>query len=324
MNIHATDVRKTYGDVTALDALSLSIPDGSTFGVLGTNGAGKSTLFKLLIGHDRPDDGTLTVGGMNVEDAGRRIREHVGYLPEHIGFPTALTGREVLGVHATARGLPNDGRIPRVIERVGLSQADADRPVSGYSNGMQRRLGLATVLLPEPAVLVLDEPTAGLDPRGVDGFHRIIERVTAETEATVVFCSHVLPEVERLCDRVAVLHDGRVHASGLVDELASGPARVVFEGVIRIDELLGVVDETPTVDTVNSTQESSKTVTVECDTAAIPVLLTTMADSWFADVRIERPGLRGQFRDAVESGDADVTAGQDIAEAAADTTGGAL
>jgi len=104
---------------------------------------------------------------------------------------------------------------------VGLTPDEADRLVSGYSNGMQRRLALATVLLPDPEVLILDEPTAGLDPRGVDGFHAIVEEITTETDATVVFCSHVLPEVERLCDRAAVLHDGRVRAAGPIDDLVS-------------------------------------------------------------------------------------------------------
>lgn len=221
MRIDASDVRKTYGDVTALDDLSLAIPSGSTFGLLGTNGAGKSTLFRLLVGHDRPDAGTVAVGGTDVTEDGRRIRERVGYLPEHVGFPDGLSGREVLGVHAAIRGLPSDGRIARAVERVGLTPDEADRRVSGYSNGMQRRLGLATVLLPDPRVLILDEPTAGLDPRGVDEFHAIVEAITAETDATVVFCSHVLPEVERLCDRAAVLHDGRVRASGSIEELAA-------------------------------------------------------------------------------------------------------
>ncbi|TKX55047.1 ABC transporter ATP-binding protein [Halorubrum sp. SP3] len=222
MRIDATDVRKTYGDVTALDGLSLSVPSGSTFGIIGTNGAGKSTLFRLLVGHDRPDAGTVSVGGTDVTEDGRRVRRRVGYLPEHVGFPDGLTGREALGVHRAIRGLPKDGRIAEAIERVGLTADEADRRVSGYSNGMQRRLGLATVLLPDPDVLVLDEPTAGLDPRGVDEFHAIVEDITAETDATVVFCSHVLPEVERLCDRAAVLHDGRVRAAGPVDELAAG------------------------------------------------------------------------------------------------------
>jgi Cu-processing system ATP-binding protein len=227
MRIDASDVRKTYGDVTALDGLSLSIPSGSTFGILGTNGAGKSTLFRLLVGHDRPDAGTVAVGGADVTENGRRIRERVGYLPEHVGFPDGLTGREVLAVHSAIRGLPRDGRIARAVERVGLTPDEADRRVSGYSNGMQRRLGLATVLLPNPDVLILDEPTAGLDPRGVDEFHAIVEEITAETDATVVFCSHVLPEVERLCDRAAVLHEGRVRVAGSIEELAAdvaGPA----------------------------------------------------------------------------------------------------
>ncbi|MUW15975.1 ATP-binding cassette domain-containing protein [Halorubrum sp. CBA1125] len=221
MKVRATDVHKAYGDVTALDGLSLSIPSGSTFGVLGTNGAGKSTLFRLLVGHDRPDAGTIAVGGTDVTAASRRIRERVGYLPEHVGFPTSLTGREVLSFHATVRGLPDDGRIARAIDRVGLEPAAADRAVGGYSNGMQRRLGLASVLLAEPAVLILDEPTAGLDPRGVDEFHRIIERINDETDATVVFCSHALAEVERLCDRVAILHEGEVRASGPVSEVVA-------------------------------------------------------------------------------------------------------
>ena len=221
MRIDATDVRKAYGDVTALDGLTLTVPSGSTFGIIGTNGAGKSTLFRLLVGHDRPDAGTVEVGGTDVTEDGRRIRERVGYLPEHVGFPDGLTGREVLGVHRATRGLPKDGRTAEAIERVGLTPDEADRRVSGYSNGMQRRLGLATVLLPDPDVLVLDEPTAGLDPRGVDEFHAIVEEITDETDATVVFCSHVLGEVERLCDRAAVLHDGRVRAAGPVEELAA-------------------------------------------------------------------------------------------------------
>ncbi|MFD1571432.1 ABC transporter ATP-binding protein [Halorubrum laminariae] len=221
MRIDATDVHKAYGDVTALDGLSLSVPSGSTFGVVGTNGAGKSTLFRILVGHDRPDAGTVAVGGTDVTTDGRWIRERVGYLPEHVGFPDGLTGREVLGFHSRMRGLPSDGRVSRAIDRVGLTPAEADRRVSGYSNGMCRRLGLATVLLPDPDVLILDEPTAGLDPRGVDEFHAIVEEITATTDATVVFCSHVLPEVDRLCDRAAVLHEGRVRAAGPVEELAA-------------------------------------------------------------------------------------------------------
>ena len=219
MKITITDVTKRYGDVVALDGASLAIPSGSTVGVLGTNGAGKTTLFELLVGHDAPDEGSIAVGGLDVERAGHRVRERVGFLPEHTGFPDDLTGREVLGITARIRGIEDRrSRITEALELVGLADA-ADRRVEGYSNGMGRRLGLATALLARPPVLVLDEPTAGLDPRGVATFHEIVERIGSETDATIVLSSHVLEEVERLCDEVAVLHEGRLRAAGSVEAL---------------------------------------------------------------------------------------------------------
>jgi Cu-processing system ATP-binding protein len=222
MNIEATDVTKTYGDVTALEELSLSVPSGSVFGLLGTNGAGKTTLFRLLIGHETPDAGTVRIGERTVGDAGTAIRRRIGYLPERVGFPDELTAREVLAVTARIRGLADtDERVDAVLETVGLA-ADADRPVSGFSNGMRRRLGLAVALLPDPAVLLLDEPTAGLDPLGVVTFHRIVEDVSERTGATVIVCSHALDEVERLCDRAAILDDGRLRAAGSLADLAAG------------------------------------------------------------------------------------------------------
>ncbi|MDY7081129.1 MAG: ABC transporter ATP-binding protein [Halobacteria archaeon] len=222
--IEASNVTKTYGDVTALDGLSLSVNEGSNFGLLGTNGAGKTTLFKLLVGHIRPDSGSVEIAGENVEKAGRKVREVVGYLPEQAGFPSSLTGREVMMYHARMRGIPKSERAERVddtLETVGLT-GDADRRVSGYSNGMNRRLGLATALLPRPEILLLDEPTAGLDPLGVSEFHRIIERLHRDEVSTVVVSSHVLSEVEKLCDSVAVLHNGTLRAEGTVRELKRG------------------------------------------------------------------------------------------------------
>ena len=219
--IDATDVTKRYGDVTALEDLSLSVEEGSTFGLLGTNGAGKTTLFKLLVGHVAPDAGRLEVAGRDVATEGPAVRRFVGYLPEQAGFPGSLTGREVLSFHGRMRGLPSDereARVEEVLETVGLTAA-ADRTVDGYSNGMNRRLGLATALLPRPRVLLLDEPTAGLDPLGVTAFHRIVRRLREASDLTVVLSSHVLTEVEELCDSIAVLHDGRLRAAGSVADL---------------------------------------------------------------------------------------------------------
>jgi Cu-processing system ATP-binding protein len=219
--IETTELTKRYGDVIALDGVELSIPAGTTFGLLGTNGAGKSTLFKLLVGHLTPDSGSVTVADRDVTTAGHELREVVGYVPENAGFPPSLSGREVLEFHAKMRGLPaaeRDDRVDAALGAVGLADA-ADRRVGGYSNGMNRRLALATALLARPNLLLLDEPTAGLDPLGVTEFHRIIERLREEAGLSVVVTTHVLAEVDRLCDEVAVLHEGQLLFTGTVDAL---------------------------------------------------------------------------------------------------------
>jgi Cu-processing system ATP-binding protein len=299
MRITANDVRKEYGSVTALDGLSIEIPDGSTFGVLGTNGAGKTTLFKLLVGLDRPDGGRLAVGEQSVADAGTEIRERVGYLPERVGFPGALTGREVLSFHSRMRGLPRDGRIDDAIETVGLSPSAADRAVSGYSNGMRRRLGLAAAILPEPQVLVLDEPTAGLDPRGVAEFHGIIDRVRTETGATVVLSSHVLSEIERLCDRVAILDGGRVVTAGPVSELVDTDdvtVRIRPEREASLESLTDAAEPFGTVSTANGA------VSVRCPAGDVPPLFAAVDSAAdIVDVTVERESLEAAFHGALNT-----------------------
>ncbi|WP_435317191.1 ABC transporter ATP-binding protein [Haloarchaeobius sp. TZWSO28] len=222
--IDATNVRQTYGSVTALDGVSLSVDRGETFGLVGTNGAGKTTLFRLLVGHETPDEGEVQVAGLGA-DAGVERRRHVGFLPEDAGFEPRLTGREVLTYYARLRDVPADERdhqVQRVLATVGLADA-ADREVAGYSNGMTRRLGLGTTLLTRPDVLLLDEPTAGLDPEGVADFHDVVRSI-AETDMTVVLTSHDLREVEALCDRATILRDGHEVATGPVEALRNAVA----------------------------------------------------------------------------------------------------
>ncbi|RKD93367.1 ABC transporter ATP-binding protein [Halopiger aswanensis] len=311
MQITITDVHKRYGDVVALDGPSFEIPSGSTFGVLGTNGAGKTTLFELLVGHDRPDEGRIEVGGIDVAEAGHRVRERVAFLPEHAGFPPAMTGREVLDVHARIRGLEDrDRRIHEALETVGLTDA-ADRAVEGYSNGMGRRLGLAAALIADPPVLVLDEPTAGLDPRGVAAFHRTIERLGRETETTIVLSSHVLSEVERLCDDVAILEDGHLRAAGPIDDLRSETGaddrvtvslRPAGEGV-RPDLLEAVQDR-------GDVTETRETIAVACERDAAFDLCGDLDSSLLDGFEVREPGLEAVFRDVLagtddESDDAD-------------------
>jgi Cu-processing system ATP-binding protein len=277
--IDATDVTKRYGDVTALDDLSLRVETGSTFGLLGTNGAGKTTLFKLLVGHVAPDAGSLEVAGRDVATEGPAVRRFVGYLPEQAGFPGSLTGREVLAFHARMRGLPTaerETRVAEVLETVGLTDA-ADRTVDGYSNGMNRRLGLATALLPRPRVLLLDEPTAGLDPLGVDAFHRIVRRLREETDLTVVLSSHVMTEVEALCDSVAVLHDGRLRASGSVTDLkAATDGRLAVHVRVAGAGDAGEVVDVASRDGCTVTSAEGTSVEVACERERIPAVLDAL------------------------------------------------
>ncbi|EMA41875.1 ABC transporter ATP-binding protein [Halobiforma nitratireducens] len=300
MQITITDVHKRYGDVVALDGPSFDIPSGSTFGVLGTNGAGKTTLFELLVGHDRPDSGRIEVGGIDVDAAGHQVRERVAFLPEHAGFPDAMTGREVLDVHARMRGLEaRDDRIDDTLETVGLTEA-ADRAVSGYSNGMGRRLGLAAALLGEPPVLVLDEPTAGLDPRGVTTFHEIVERIDRETDATVVLSSHVLSEVERLCDEVAILEGGELRAVGPVDELRTASGDGVTVVLHPAGDRPGLLDA---VQGRGEVTEVGDAIEVTCERDAAFDLLSAVDSALVDRFEVREPGLEAAFHDALADGD---------------------
>ncbi|MFB6255027.1 MAG: ABC transporter ATP-binding protein [Halobacteriaceae archaeon] len=276
--INVRQVTKQYGDITALDNVSLSIEKGHTFGLLGTNGAGKSTLFRLLIGHITPDSGQLEVMGHDVGTMGVSIRSAVGYLPERAGFPDNLTATEVLRFHARMHGLSNrDQRIIDVLQRVGIGDA-ANRRVGGFSKGMRRRLGLATALLPRPDILLLDEPTAGLDPLGIAAFHRIISDLRSEGDLTLLLSSHAFSEVELLCDRVGILNDGEMLATGPPTGLRSQDNSVIIR--IRVTEAIKPesIDDLATNHSGEMRGTRGNIAIIECPSKNVPTLLETLID----------------------------------------------
>ncbi|WP_233585772.1 ABC transporter ATP-binding protein [Corallococcus sp. CA054B] len=202
--------------------MDLHVPAGSAFGLIGPNGAGKTTFIKSVLGIVRPTAGTVRVLGGSPEDPA--IRARIGYLPERLHLPGTWKSPAFLATVARLKGLkPDVNAHARLLERVGLTDA-VDRRIGGYSKGMRQRLGLAAALLGDPALLVLDEPTDGIDPMGRLEVRRILQE-EVQKGVTLFLNSHLLAETERVCDRVAILADGRVLREGRLEELAKAGAR---------------------------------------------------------------------------------------------------
>ena len=215
--IEMRSVGKRFSKLTALDEVSLTLNEGEVLGLMGHNGAGKSTSMKLILGLIRPTSGELRVfghdpGGPEAND----LRLRLGYLPENVQFYEQLSGYEVLDYFARLKRIGTGGVTP-LLERVGLGHA-MHRRVKTYSKGMRQRLGLAQALIGEPRLMLLDEPTVGLDPMATRDFYGMVDELRSRG-VSVILCSHVLPGVERHIDRAAILGQGRMLASGSIDEL---------------------------------------------------------------------------------------------------------
>jgi ABC-2 type transport system ATP-binding protein len=219
--IHTVGLTKRYGAVAALSGLSMSVPRGEVYGFLGPNGAGKTTTVKLLLGLARPTEGDGMVLGAPMGST--QARAGVGYLPELFRYQSWLTAREVLALHLELARVERSSwrdEIRQALRTVGL-ESRADDRVSTFSKGMQQRLGLGAALLGRPELVLLDEPTSALDPVGRHDVREVI-RGLRERGVAVFLNSHLLSEVERVCDRVAVVDHGRVVAQGRLQDLLSG------------------------------------------------------------------------------------------------------
>lgn len=212
--IQLTDLTKKYGNFTAVDHLNLAVRKGEIFGLLGPNGAGKSTTILMMLGLTDPTSGKVTVCGINSTTNPIEVRRKVGYLPEDVGFYEDMTGPENLIYTAQLNGIPKkeaQKKAQELIARVGLSK-EIEKKTGKYSKGMRQRLGLADVLIKNPEVIILDEPTSGIDPSGVREFMDLILRLSKEEGLTVLFSSHHLDQVQQVCDRVGLFGAGKLLA----------------------------------------------------------------------------------------------------------------
>ena len=210
-------VSKRYRKILALKDVTFQVPTGEIFGLLGPNGAGKSTLINILCGLVKPDAGSATVAGYDAVHQHRGAAEHYGVLLESFGFYPNYTARETLALLQRYRGYRDPDEIEILLENVGLSERAAS-PIKSYSRGMYKRLGIATALLGNPGIIILDEPTAGLDPAGMQAIRTLLTDLHAEG-TTIVLSSHLLGEIERLCTSIALLKHGEIISEGILKNI---------------------------------------------------------------------------------------------------------
>jgi ABC-2 type transport system ATP-binding protein len=323
--IELDGVTKRFGDVTAVRDLSLRVEEGEVYGFLGPNGAGKSTTINMLLDFVRPSSGRVDVLGMDAHERSVAVRERTGVLPEGYDVYTRLTGRKHVEFAARSKDVVADPET--VLERVGIADA-ADRRAGGYSKGMRQRLVLGMALVGDPELLVLDEPSSGLDPAGAKEMRDIV-RAEAERGTTVFFSSHVLGQVEAVCDRVGILREGELVAQDSIEGLRDargGDTRLVVTVAGSLD---GSVDAVRTLDGVTDAALDGDTLTVACSSDAKTRVINALESSGVTveDFKTEEASLEDlflQYTDsdgdaAVERTETDSDSDHDTAPATADT-----
>ncbi len=219
--IELSGLTKKYGNKTAVDHLDLTIHKGEVFGLLGPNGAGKTTTILMLLGLTEPTGGKAEILGMDCTRNPLDVKSVVGYLPDNVGFYSDMTGRQNLRFTARLNGMAGkeaEDRIDELLERVGMTES-ADQRTGTYSKGMRQRLGIADVLIKDPQIIIMDEPTLGIDPEGMRELLDLIRELSVKDGRTLLISSHQLHQIQQVCDRVGIFVEGKLVASGTLSQL---------------------------------------------------------------------------------------------------------
>lgn len=307
--IELSGLTKRYGEQTAVNRLTLSIRKGEIFGLLGPNGAGKSTTILMLLGLTEPSAGSVRVCGIDSTRQPLQVKKRVGYMPDDLGFYDDRTALENLLYTARLNRIPPKEaaeRANRLIERVGLAEA-ARKKVSAFSRGMRQRLGLADVLIKQPEVIVLDEPTLGIDPEGVRDLLMLIQRLSRDEGITVLLSSHHLHQVQQICDRVGLFVRGNLIAQGdiafLSHQLFEGEAtRIELEAEPLDDRLAERISE---LKAVLKVERSGQRLIVSCAGDAAGAISRCVMEAGAAITHLSRKeyGLDEIYHRYFEGGD---------------------
>jgi len=300
--IRLHNVAKAFKGKPALHGLDLDVPRGEIFGLLGHNGAGKSTALGIMLGQVHPDRGEALIGGVSVQQERARALEKTGAIFEQPRFYDYLSGWKNLEIFSSFSAEVPRAQVEEAVEIVALGARIHDK-VATYSQGMRQRLGVAQALLPPPDLILLDEPTNGLDPEGIHEMRELIKRLNRERGITVLFCSHLLSEVEQLCDRVAILNRGRKIFDGRWSELTTDKQRVRFE-VDEWERAAAVLAEIPGV------AFGGRAEVLLNDGAAVPDLVKRLVEAGIRIHAVEpaRRNLEQVYLEMSHSGGEDLNA----------------
>ncbi|WP_435155583.1 ATP-binding cassette domain-containing protein [Haladaptatus sp. DFWS20] len=298
--IRLDGVTKRYGTVTAVNDLSLEVKEGEVFGFLGPNGAGKSTTINLILDFIRPTEGTVEVLGRDAQEESVAVRERTGVLPEGFSVYNRLTGRQHIEFAIESKETNDDP--DELLDRVGLSADDAARKAGGYSKGMAQRLAFAMALVGDPDLLILDEPSTGLDPKGAREMREIVRR-EKNRGATIFFSSHILGQVEAVCDRVGILRDGELVAEDSIEglrETVGGDTTLVIDTTSLPSD---AVEEVRKIDGVTGVNRDGNTLFVTCETNVKTTVIATLenAGADIEDFDTEEASLEDLFMTYTEA-----------------------
>jgi ABC-2 type transport system ATP-binding protein len=293
--IRARGLTKHYGDFVAVDQLDLTVRHGEVYGLLGPNGAGKTTTILMLLGLSEPTSGGARVLDLDPARNPVAVKRHVGYLPDNVGFYSGMTGRQNLRYTARLNRIPKkvaEERIDHLLARVGMTGA-ADLAVEKYSRGMRQRLGLADVLVKEPSIVILDEPTTAIDPAGVVEVLELV-RDLAREGAAVLLASHLLHQVQQVCDRVGIFVGGKLVASGSMDKLAgelgTGPMTIEVGAEPPLEPVRAAAARVPGVLSVALDERDARLLVVDAERDVRADLARALVDAGHPPSHLRRRG----------------------------------
>lgn len=247
--IEVLALSRRYGATVAVDSVSFDIGDNEIVGLLGHNGAGKTTIMRMLSGYLEPSAGTIAIGGIDIAEQPRLVQQELGYLPENLPIYPEMLVADYLEYAATIRGIPRGERFREVREAISATELD-DRildPIHTLSRGFRQRVGVAQAILGKPRLLILDEPTNGLDPRQTEHMRQLIRRLSRR--ATIILSTHIMQEVDAICDRVLMLRQGRLALDQHLQELRAN-APLLLETDTAVDSLPGLLEKLPQVESL--------------------------------------------------------------------------